>query len=71
MTVETIHLSYSEFQDLATGTDATATIDFIEQLKAGRKYLVTDNEKTFVVVLDNEESPTLKPLEFSTRSRQI
>jgi uncharacterized protein YifE (UPF0438 family) len=71
MAEETIHLSHSEFQNLATGTDAAATIDFIEQLKEGRKYLVTDNEKTFVVVLDNEESPTLKPLEFSTRPPRI
>jgi hypothetical protein len=62
MAEETIHLSYSEFQNLATGTDTTATIDFIVQLKAGKKYLVTDNGKGFMVVLDEEESPILKPL---------
>jgi hypothetical protein len=62
MPQETIHLSYNEFQNLATGTDSTATIDFITKLKAGTTYLVTDNEKKFKVVLDEEDSPVLKPL---------
>ena len=66
MADKTIHLSYNEFQNLATGIDATATIDFIVQLKSGRKYLVTDNGKTFLVVLDKQESPTLKPFELDS-----
>ena len=62
MAEETVHLSYSEFQDLATGIDATATIDFIAQLKAGKKYLVTDDGQKFIVALDAEDSPVLKRL---------
>jgi hypothetical protein len=62
MAQETIQLSYTEFQDLATGTNATATIDFIAQLKAGKKYVVTDNGQKFIVALDAEDSPVLKLL---------
>ena len=59
---EPIHIAFAEFQRLSTGQDMAATVQLVEDLKAGKKFIVDNDGKKFRVILDEEDTPILKPL---------
>ena len=62
MDQNTVEMTFEDFQNLATGTNVTASVEFIEDLKAGKKFIVDDGESKFNVILDEDDTPTLEPM---------